>query len=138
MDDLQPVIQQSVETERQRIRFTRNKGELAKFSGGDYFLVAREHLYEGEQLCECWQGPRRVKKCLSDYVLKIEDLRNGNIEIVHGTRLNVYVDYSLDFKAILSHVPASQTDKQVSLLLRLVEQDGQLFVLVGRKELANY
>lgn len=110
---------------------------MAKFSEGDYVLVTREHFYESEKLCMRWWGPRRVTKCLSDYVFQVEDLRNGNIETVPGTRLKFYADDSLDLKAILSHVLASETGMPVSRLLSLVEQEGKLYVLVRWKGLAD-
>lgn len=59
----------------------------------------------------------------------IEDLRIRKVDTTHGIRLTFYADDSVDAKAILSHVLASETGIPVSRLLRLVEQDGKLYVL---------
>lgn len=98
-------------------------------------LVAREHFHEGEKLCLRWRGPRRVTKCLSYYAFQVEDLRNGELQVIHGTRLKFYSDDSLDTTAILSHVLSSETGMPVSRLLRLVDQDGKLLVAVRWKGL---
>lgn len=136
MDELQPLVDQSVSQQRQRIRECRHKGELANFREGDYVLVARDTFHEGEKLCLRWRGPRRVIKAINDYEFQVEDLRNGNLETVHGTRLKYYHDASLNTTAILSHVLSSETGMPVSRLLKLIEQDGELFVSVRWKGLS--
>lgn len=50
MEDLRPMIQSHVMTERGKSRNAREKGELANFSEGDYVLDAREYFYDGEKL----------------------------------------------------------------------------------------
>lgn len=137
MDELHPLVEQSLTHQRNRMRIARQKGDLPNFREGDYVLVAREHFHEGEKLCLRWRGPRRVTSCLNDYSFQVEDLRNGELQEVHGTRLKFYTDESLDADAILSHVLASETGMPVSRLLRLIEQDNQLFVLVRWKGLEN-
>lgn len=57
--------------------------------------------------------------------------------VVHRTCLKYYADDSLDTEAILSHVLASEMGMPVSSLLRLVEEDDQLFVLVRWKKLGD-
>lgn len=76
-------------------------------------------------------------KALSSYVYTIKDLRNANIEDVHGTRLKFYIDKSLDEKVTLSHVLLSETGMMVSKLLRLVNRDESLYDLVHCKGLSN-
>lgn len=137
MEDLHPLIEHSLEKERKRIRNARNRGELANFQEGDFVLVARDDFHKGEKLCVRWRGPRRVTKCLNDYAFQVEDLRNGDLQIVHGTRLKFYADNSLDTTAIISHVLASETGMPVSRLLQLVEDNGSLFVSVRWKGLSS-
>lgn len=137
MDALHPVVDASLHVHRNRARNTRSKGQLANFSEGDYVLVAREQFFEGEKLCLRWRGPRRVVKALNDYVFKVEDLRNGDHEDIHGTRLKFYTDSSLDEKVILSHVLSSETGMPVSRLLKLVDHNGDLHVLVRWKGLSK-
>lgn len=136
MDDLHPVVEESLTKQRERMRNARHRGELANFQEGDFVLVARDDFHKGEKLCLRWRGPRRVIKCLHDYAFQVEDLRNGQLETIHGTRLKFYSDQSLDTTAILSHVLASETGMPVSRLLRLVEEDGKFFVIVRWKGLS--
>lgn len=135
MDSLHPIVQSNVAQERERMRGTKSKGSAANFTTGDFVLVAREEFYDGEKLCLRWRGPRRVVKAISDYIYRVEDLRNGLQEDVHSTRLKFYSDESLDQEAILSHVLSSETGMPISRLLRLDEQDGKIFVAVRWKGL---
>lgn len=136
MDNVHPLVHSHTQKERERIRDARCKGQLASSSEGDYVLVAREDFFEGEKLCLRWCGPRRVVKALREYVFRVEDLRNGKLDDVHGTRLKVYRDDDLDHKAILFQVFSSETDMSVARLLRLVDQDGDLYVAVRWKRLS--
>lgn len=135
MDNLHPLIHQQLQKDRSRSRSVRSRGELANFTDGDYVLVAREDFFKNEKLCLRWRGPRRVIKALNDYVFKVEDLRNGETEDIHGTRLKYYADDSLDTRVILSHVLASETGMPVSRLMKLVDENGTVFVHVRWKGL---
>ena len=119
------------------MRQTRARGQLANFMEGDYVLVAREDFHEGEKLCLRWCGPRRVIKALSDYVYRVEDLRTGNYDDVHASRLKFNHDADLDAAAIMSHVLSSETGMPVARLLRLVDQDGNLYVVVRWKGMSE-
>lgn len=136
MDALHPVVDESVTTQRARMRNARHKGELPNFSDGDYVLVARDDFHANEKLCLRWRGPRRITKCLNDYSFQVEDLRNGELQTVHGTRLKFYSDDALDTTALMSHVLSSETGMPVSRLLRLVQKDTELFVSVRWKGLS--
>lgn len=114
---------------------SRDKGELANFSGGDYVLVAREDFFKVEKLCIFWRGPQRAKKALSDCAFYVQDLRTGNFDDIHGTRLELYRDDDLDGKTIFSKFLSSETGTLVTHHLRLVEQDNKLFVDVRWKRL---
>lgn len=68
-------------------------------------------------------------KALNDYVLKMEDLRNGETEDIHGihgTRLKYYAGEFLDKQVILSHVTAINTGMPVSRLMKIVDASATL------------
>ena len=127
---LHPVVQVSVANNRQRARDAMGRGELPNFTEGDFVLVAREDFTAGEKLSLRWRGPRRVIKAINDYVYQVEDLRNGELQDVHVTRLKFYHDDSLNEEAILSHVVHSETGMVVHRLKKLVEVDGELMVQI--------
>lgn len=137
MADLHPIVQDSVQSGRERARKAMSRGSLPNFSEGDFVLVARQDFTAEEKLSLRWRGPRRVVKSLNDYVYQVEDLRNGIIEDVHGSLLKFYHDPSLDTERIMSHVLSSETGMQVQRLMRLVETDDGLMVLVRWKGLPN-
>lgn len=136
MDELHPLVENSFTDQRQRVRNARNRGELSNFQEGDFVPVARDDFHKGEKLFVRWRGPRRATKCLYDYVFQVEDLRNCELQTIHGTRLNFYAYESLDTNAILSHVFSSEKGMPVSPLLQLVEENGSLFESVRWKELS--
>ena len=115
----------------------RQRGDLPNFTEGDYVLVAREDFFAGEKLAVRWRGPRRIIKALNDYVFQVEDLRNGGLEDVHGTRLKFYRDGSLNQEVILSHVLSSETGMPVARLLRLEDTEDGLHVVVRWKGLPD-
>lgn len=106
---------------------------LGSIQEGEYVLVARNDFFEGEKLCLCWRGLRRVPKAVNSSVHQVEELRNGHVGKAHATRLKLRRYSLLDEKAITSHVLSSETGMPVSRLLRLVEDGGQLKVLVRCK-----
>lgn len=112
------------------MRQSRSRGSLPKFSEEDFVLVARENFAAGEKVALLWRGLRRVVKAQSEYVFRVEELRNGVIEEAHCSRLKFYHDSSLDQKAIMPNVIASETGMPVQRLLRLVDADEGLKVLV--------
>lgn len=100
MENLHPVVHKHTQSEGEQIRKSREKGQLANFTEGDYVLVVREYLFEDEKLLIRLHGPRRVINALSDYVLRVEDLRTGNYYNVHGIRLKFYRDADLHVKIL--------------------------------------
>lgn len=137
MDELHPLIYQNMQKEPGRNRQARIQGKLANFREGDYVLVARDAFSKRENLCFRWREPRRVIKVLSDYTLSVEDLRTGNCDDIHDLRLKFYRDADLDVTAIMWHVLSSETGIQVARLLNLVDQEGDLFVVVRWKGLSS-
>ena len=85
--EMHPVVQETVRKNREKARRAASRGSLPNFTEGDYVLVAREDFFAGEKLALRWRGPRRIIKALSDYVYQVEDLRNGTVEYIHGSRL---------------------------------------------------
>ena len=59
------------------------------------------------------------------------------VEAVHGTRLKFYRDSSLNTTTIMSHVLSSETGMPVARLMRLVDTEEGLKVLVRWKGLSN-
>lgn len=79
MDAVHPLLLESFASEKHRIQMVREKDDLANYSIEDFVQIAREHFHEGEILCLSWRVPRRVTKCLSNYVFQVEDRRNENL-----------------------------------------------------------
>lgn len=136
MSDLHPVVHDALQENRARIRNATSKGTLPNFSEGDFVLVAREDFTAGEKLSLRWRGPRRVVKALSNYVFEVEDLRNGQCESIHGSRLKFYRDSSLNTEAIMSHVLQSETGMEVQRLMELIDSNDGMQVRVRWKGLS--
>ncbi len=92
--------------------------------------MAKDDTFKGEKLALRWRGPRRVVKVISDWIFKVEDLRNGTLEDIHSSRLRYYCDSSLNEEAILPHVLYSETGMPVSRLMGLERTDKGLMVHV--------
>ena len=135
--ELHPFVQDMVRSMRERQRLATSKGQLPNFIEGDYVLMAREEFFAGEKLALRWRGPRRVVKALSDFVYQVEDLRNGQLEEVHATRLKFYRDSSLDQTVVMSHVLSSERGMPVARLIKLVNTSEGLKVLVRWKGLPH-
>lgn len=50
MDDFRPIVHKQTQSERQWIRKSQQKFQLANFTDFDHVLVAREDLFEYEKL----------------------------------------------------------------------------------------
>lgn len=129
-------MEQSLTKQRESIRDSRNKGELPNLCEGNNVLVSRQYFHESEKLCLRWRVPRRITKFLHDYSFQVEYPRNGQLDTVHGTRLKYYHAASLNTTSLLSHALSSETGMPVSRLLKLIDQDGELFVVVRWKVLS--
>lgn len=68
MEDLNPLVEQSLTHQRNRMRSVRKNGDLPSFREGDYVLATREHFVQGEKLCLRWRGLRRTTSCLNDHL----------------------------------------------------------------------
>lgn len=127
---LHPIVQSQLKSNRDRIWDSRSLGSLPKFSEGDFVLVARDDFTAGEKLSLCWRGLRCVVRSINDHVYHIEDLRNGAVGEVHGSRLKFYHDRFLNQEAIMSHVVSSEPGMPVPHLMRLVDTDDGMMVQV--------
>ena len=135
MEELHPIINSTLQSNRQNARNAKEKGVAASFTVVDYVLVAREEFFKGEKLCLRWRGPRRVVKALNEFVYQVEDMRNGTVTEVYSTRLKHYSDESLDKKAILEHAISSEHGMPVGRLLKLMYTKDGLGVLIRWKGL---
>lgn len=126
--ELHPLVQDTLQSNREQSRFLVSKGKDPNFDGGYFVLVARDEFHAGKKLSLRWRGPRRVIRAVSDFVNQVEDLRNGTAEYYHTTRSKFYHDKDLDKEAILSHAFTSETGMQVQHLLKIVDTADGLFV----------
>lgn len=69
--------------------------------------------------------------------LQVDDLRNGALKTMRGTRLQVYEYDALFTNYIHSHLLAPKTEMKVYRLLHLVHQDGKLLDNVRWKGLST-
>ena len=76
-------------------------------------------------------------KALSDFVYQVEDLRNGQLDDVHASRLKLYRDSEIEKDAIMSHVIHSETGMVVSRLLGLEETPDGIYVQILWEGLDN-
>ena len=135
--DIHPIVSSSLAESRKRSREAASRGKLPNFEVGDYVLVARDEYGAGDKLLLRWRGPRRVTKALNDYVYQVEDLRNGQLDDVHATRLKFYRDDAVDERVIMEHVLQSEIGMPVARLMGLEDSRNGLKVLVRWKGLDN-
>ena len=135
--DLHQRVQSALAKHRKQSREAMSKGRLPNFTEGDYVLVARSDFHAGEKLCLRWRGPRQVRKALSDYVYQVEDLRNGQLDDIHASRLKLFRDSEIDRAAIMSHVLQSERRMVVSRLLSLEDLPNGLHVRIWWKGLSD-
>jgi hypothetical protein len=68
------------------------------FIVGDYVLVSISNKAR-QKLKIRWNGPRRIKQVLSDWVYEIEDLITKKLEKVHASRLKFFSEKDLEINA---------------------------------------
>lgn len=132
---LHPRVNATLTKNRLQAREHASRGHLSNFEEGDYVLVARPEFHAGEKLCLRWRGSQGVTKALSDYVYQVEDLRNGQLDKVHASRLKMFRDSNLDEVEITSDFLKSETGMVVSRLLSLEENAHGLQFLIHWKAL---
>lgn len=97
--------------------------------------MARDNFTAGATFSLLCRGPCRVIKSLNDYVCLVEDLRNGSLDEVHGTRLKFYKDSSVHIDAIMSPILSSETGISVQRLMKLGDSPKSLMVQIRSKGL---
>lgn len=130
IDELHPVVQQSVSSIRERIRNAMLRGDVPKYVEGDSVLDAGEDFSVGKKWSSRWRGPRGIVKALNDYAYQVEGLRNGQLREVHGIRLWFHRDSAMNAEAIMSHVVSSETGMPVPRLIQLVDSDDWVMVQI--------
>lgn len=93
-------------------------------------VFARAEFSQKEKLCFCWRGPRRVIKALKHYSFRDQNLGSGGYINMHGSRLRLYRNADLDEKAIMPPMLPSETGMPVARLFRVVDQNGEIFVVI--------
>lgn len=136
-EELHPRVQSRLAKNRKQARDAASRGQLANFTEGDFVLVARSDFQAGEKLCLRWRGPRQVIKAINDHVYQVEDLRKGQLDNIHASRLKMFRDSAIDENAILSHVIHSETGMVVHRLMGLEETSSGLFVRIHWKGLSD-
>lgn len=134
--DLHPRVQSTLAKHRKKSREARSKGQLPKFTEGDYVVVAPVNFHANEKPCFRWQGPRRVRKALNIYFFQVEDLCYGHLVDIHASRLNLFRHSNIEKIAML-HLLQSETVMVVSQLLCLKDCPNGLYVRICWKELSN-
>lgn len=110
---------------------------MPNYTEGDYVLVACEDILAGERLSLRWRGPRCILRSRNDYVYEVQDLRNGQLEEIHASRLKFYHDPYMDTQDMMSHDISSEAGMFVARMMRLEKHLYRLFVLVRWNGLRN-
>lgn len=75
--------------------------------GGEFVLVAIDEFNAGKKLCLRWRATRRIIEALSNYDFNVEDLLEGDLNVIHKYRLEFYHDSLHYTESIMSHVSFS-------------------------------
>jgi len=86
-------------TDEQRARHRKlaSKTRLKmNFQVGDYVLIAKNVTRSNSKLYLTWKGPYRIVASRYGYVFDVEDIITSDVHVVHGERMKLYSDSSLD------------------------------------------
>lgn len=109
---------------------TASEGDIENFVEADYVLIALDDFHVGKKLPLRWRGPLHIVKPLSDYIFRVEDLRNIQLEHAHGTHLKLYRDDQMHFESIMPQFLSSKTGMPVSRFMGLTDYPDVLKVLL--------
>lgn len=98
-------------------------------------LISGEYFTTGEKFSFRWTGPWRVIMSRNDHVYQGEDLCNGSLNVLHGSRLKFYHDRSLEERSVISDVVSLETSMPVARLMALIDDPNGLIVHVRWKGL---
>jgi len=101
LSDHLDVIHQEVETmtEQQRDRHRKlasKNRQRVNFQVGDYVLIAKNVTKSNSKLYLTWKGPYRITASRHGYVFDVADIITDDTRVVHGERMKLYADSSLD------------------------------------------
>lgn len=101
----------------------------------NFVLTEREPFHDDKKFVSLLAWSTKCYKAINDYVYAVEDLQNGLTDEVHVSKLKFYLDYSLDKKAIMSHVLSPKTGMVIKRLLCLEDAGDGMCVVVRWKRL---
>lgn len=99
LNDLHRDVAQAKTRKRQEAvnqHNTKTHVHPANFELGDFVLVAQRVAKDGHKLRVKWRGPRRVTRCVSEYIFEVQDLITLTHTLVHANRLKFYADSQLN------------------------------------------
>lgn len=124
ISDLHLIVLYHLEERRRKSWQSTCRDQLCYFDDSDYVLLSRKEFTANQKRAFCWPDPCRICKCLSDYIYRIADLRTGQVDNVHISRVKFCHDANLDQKSIMLNVLSSKTVSAVARLIILVEDKG--------------
>jgi len=90
-------VEVMTEQQRERHRKLASKNRLkVNFQVGDYVLIAKNVTKSNSKLYLTWKGPFHILSSRNGYVFKVADIVTQETRIVHGERMKLYADSSLD------------------------------------------
>jgi hypothetical protein len=134
-------VANSLEHTREMARLRETSGsavtiQMPRFEVGEYVLVSMtdEQYRSAPKPLRRWQGPFRVTKLVSEWVLEVEDLIHRKTSEVHISRVRFYCDRYLDVTADMVEQYANDCQRyEVEKLLDLRRHQGRLELLVSWK-----
>ena len=90
-------VEDMTEQQRERHRKLASKNRLkVNFHIGDYVLIAKNVTKSNSKLYLTWKGPYHIVSSRQEYVFDVEDIITQEARTVHGERMKLYADSSLD------------------------------------------
>ena len=89
---LHKEVTQSKQTSREKS--SKSELSLPNFEKGEFVLVAKVVGKLRDKLTALWQGPMRIKECLTPWVYEVENLVTHNVRKVHIQRMKFYAESS--------------------------------------------
>jgi hypothetical protein len=107
-DQLHREAAEASSAKRDSERARRNKKSSVKqihLQVGDFVLVGRVVGPLTNKATINWLGPRRIVAALSDWLLEVEDLRDGSKTTHHASRLKLFAGPDMDLsQPLLDHI----------------------------------
>ena len=87
MEELHPLVHETLFKNLHSNRKSNSKGALPNFTESYWVVVAHDDFTAGEKLRVRWRASRIIVKALSDYVFQVKDIRTGDYDYIHRSRL---------------------------------------------------